>query len=136
MRTCLVLATLALPMLASAGEDPPLLVAGQKVAGTLAVGDEIPVTQLLRYRAEGLPIRGKRFRLRGRGGGRWYVGLRSYGFDGHLVLRDEGGRVLAEDDGDSSVGHARIAMDSQPADAICLIDACAAGQTGEFELEL
>jgi len=101
------------------------------------VGDEPDVeTDLLLRDHPGVAAPGKSFRIEVGAEGLYTIELRAVLFDGYLVLRDEDGHVLAEDD-DKGIGlDARIGFWLRP-DVPYRLDACAthAGR-GPFELEL
>ena len=78
---------------------------------------------------------GLRYRIEVPAGQSCTLELRSHFFDAYLVLRDEGGSVLAEDDNGLVRLQARLVIDPAEEASTYLVDACAVGGTpGAFEL--
>ncbi len=130
----LILLVAAAFLPASQEVSAPVLTVGEAVTGDITDADpQVDTGMLGRYDS---PTVGRRFWIDVEESGPCSIELRSYFFDPYLVLRDERGSVLAEDDDGLISVHSRI-----PADLVAgrryLVEACALhGQRGGFELAL
>src|SRR5689334_9440937 len=92
----------------------PVVRPGDVVLGDIADGDPVVETETLRTRYMDETVLGKAYRLEVDAAGTFTVELRSCFFDAYLVLRDEDGRVLAEDD-DGLIGQqSRLVVVARP----------------------
>jgi hypothetical protein len=133
-----VLLVLALAReLAAADADPPWLELGATITGTLGAADPTTATPRLERIFGDRPVRTKRYRLRVPDHQPCRVELRSYSFDAYLVLRDQDGKVLLEDDHGLPFEHAQVVIDAQPVGTTLLVEACALPDgSGPFEITL
>ncbi len=115
------------------------LVLDQTVSGVIEDGDPVVETETLRTRCtpECAPTVGRSYRIEPDEDGPYTIELRSDDFDAYLVLRDDNGELIAEDD-DGLVGtNPRLALPRLAAGTSYLLDACAMhGERGSFELVL
>ena len=120
------------PVAVVAEDRLPALVFDESVDGTIDDAAPVVATELL-AESSGAPTVGRSFSIEVDVEGPVTFELRSYFFDAYLVLRDEGGRVIAEDD-DGWIGtHARVVANLDA--GTYRIDACARrGERGTFEL--
>src|SRR5262245_129822 len=134
---------LASTTMASAGppslaqvEELPMLRPGCAIAGRIEDGDPVIDTGwLARHRADA-PTVGRAFRVDVSDPGPYHVELRSDFFDAYLVLRDDSGAVLAEDDDGLVVTDSLLGFEARPG-ARLRVEACALhGERGTFELTL
>ena len=126
-----------IPLLTPQDPTPlPGLPAGETIEGRVADGDGTVRTSTLDFVYRRAPTVGDAFAVEFAEGGPYSLELRSHFFDAYLVLRDEAGRVLAEDD-DGLIGrHARIAAELEPGRRYRL-EACALhGKRGAYSLAL
>ena len=109
---------------------------GEAVQGEMTGEEGAVSTPVLDARSTRAPTVGQSFLIQVDESGPYHVDLRSYFFDGYLVLRDAAGRLLAEDD-DGWIGvHARLAAELE-AGRTYRLQACALhGRRGAFELAL
>ena len=134
MRSMLV--TLLALALQAHVQEPPRLVVGEIREDEIKDGDPVVHTAALDRSYSDAPVVGKSYRIQIDSAGPYTIELRSYLFDAYLVLRDEAGDVLAEDDDGAFGNHSRITFEVEPA-AVYLVEACALhGQRGALELEL
>src|SRR5262249_17275660 len=129
------LLALALALPQNRSDETPVLRVDQTVTGEITDADSAVHTPTLDESYTDAPTAGETFRLEGGEPGTSPLELRSYFFDAYLVLRDESGTILAEDD-DGLIGtHSRIVVELEP--GIRRVEACALhGQRGAFELKL
>ena len=108
------LAALLSLVLQASAQEPPRLIVGESLEGEITDADPAVHTPTLDVRHTTAPTIGKTFLLAVDEPGTYTLELRSYFFDAYLVLRDESGALLAEDD-DGLVGtHARIVVELEP----------------------
>ena len=79
-------------------ESLPVLEVGKTVTGEITEDDPVIETEILKKGYTEAPTRGEAYRLNITTSEPHYIDLRSYLFDAYLVLRDEDGTVIAEDD--------------------------------------
>ncbi len=92
-----------------------------------------PLLDVRRYPA--VVIRGRSFRFEVPEAGTYTIDLHSHFFDPYLVLRDEQGEVLAEDDTGRTFTRARLWYDGFEAGRVYRLDACSfSGEPGPFTL--
>jgi CHAT domain-containing protein/tetratricopeptide (TPR) repeat protein len=110
---------------------------GETVVAAVEESDPVVETEALARRERASSIRGRSHRLQLDGAGAYHVDLRSHLFDAYLVLRDESGVVLREEDGGWLGSHARLSFELADASGVRVVTICAVdGRTGEYELEL
>ncbi len=141
MRLLLVQLASAIPILASmaqaqARDEPTLLVVDRVEEGVLGESASVVETETLVTRYADAPTVGMAFQIEVDETGPYTLELRSYYFDGYLVLRDAAGLVLAEDD-DGLIGrHAKLVVELE-AGLSHRVEACALHDgRGPFELFL
>ena len=119
-----------------AAEEPPLLEVGAARRGTIESTDpRVSSPALALY--SNAEVRGKAFRLRTPDRGVYHIELSSDYFDPYLVLRDEQGRVLTEDDDGWLALYPRLVVGGLPPERTFRVEACALhGETGDFEIRL
>jgi len=119
---------------AAAQQDLPVLRPGVPVLGEIMDGDPVVETETLRAGYTSAPTVGRRFRIEVDEPGTYRVELRSCFFDAYLVLRDEAGGVVAEDD-DGLVGsQAQVEFEGRVG-APVVVEACALHEgQGDFEI--
>ena len=101
---------------------PPLLEVGKTIEASIEDSDPRVETPTLRANYTEAPVVGKTYLIEVEEAGAYTIELRSYLFDAYLVLRDEAGEILAEDD-DGAVGvHARISLELDPR-SVYIVDA-------------
>lgn len=136
--------TLSIILLALAGLQgaplpepaPPLLEAGKEVEG--AIDGDAPAIETPKLAAEytKAPTVGERHRIVVENAGPHTIDLRSLDFDAYLVLRDENGAPVAEDDDGLYGSHARIVAELS-AGMEYRVEACALhGERGAYRLIL
>ena len=135
----LAAAALLIPAPAPEFQDPdilPILRVGEMAQGEITDGDEVVHTPILDASYPRKPAVSRSFAIQVADSGPYHVDLRSYYFDAYLVLRDEAGELLAEDD-DGWIGlHSRVVAELE-AGGRYLVQACAlSGGRGPFELTL
>jgi len=82
-------------------------------------------------------LRGNKFKVKVEEGGPYYLELSSYVYDTCLVLRDEGGTILAEDHDGLYGRHSRIVLEELEPDRAYFVLACSrSAGLGPFELHL
>jgi CHAT domain-containing protein/tetratricopeptide (TPR) repeat protein len=117
--------------------DPPWL-GTEKIGDAIAEGDpsiHTPALDSPNYARSGQAI-GKSYRIQVNESGLYWVELSSCFFDAYLVLREESGVLLAEDDDGLISTHARVAL-ALDAGKVYVAEACALhGGRGKFELSL
>ena len=136
MLPAIVFLSLSCPAAQQAGDASDALIVGRTIRGEITDEEPEVHTDTLDANYTEAPTVGRTFELQVEAPGLHHVDLRSYFFDGYLVLRDGEGRVLAEDD-DGGIGlHARIVAELAP-EVTYSLEACALhGQRGAFELSL
>ncbi|MFQ5749023.1 MAG: tetratricopeptide repeat protein, partial [Planctomycetota bacterium] len=114
----------------------PVLRPGQVLKGDIQDHDSLVETEFLLQKRGDAPVLGQTFLIQIGESGPYHIDLRSWFFDAYLVLRDEEGRLLAEDD-DGLIGlHSRIVTQLKQGRSY-RVDACALhGDRGAFELRL
>ncbi len=129
---------LALLTLAQGELEPPFLGLGETREARISDEDARVESPRLRGYTDFVtkPPRAQRFQLRVEQPGPYTIELVARLFDAYLVLRDESGGVLAEDDDGLLNTHARLVYALEPGRGY-LLDACALhGDRGPFELRL
>jgi hypothetical protein len=117
-------------------ENPPILGVGETMDDEVADGDPQIHTPTLDRAPPDAPAIGKSYLIEVDESGPYTIELRSYFFDAYLVLRDESGEILCEDD-DGGVGSQATIATNLEVGAICQLGACALyGGRGAFELTL
>jgi len=115
-------------------QEPPALEVGVPVDVAIADTDAAVSTPTLDANYSQAPTVGKTFRLRVAEPGAYRIELRSYAFDAYLVLRDQDGALLGEDDDGLIGAHARVVATLE-AGRDYLVTACALhGRRGAFTL--
>ncbi len=134
--SAVALALLAAPEpYAQDDEDIPVLRVGEAVQGKITNSDAPVFTETLE-RDHG-EVLGKLFLVEVEETGPYHLDLRSNAFDTYLVLRDEYGEVLAEDDDGLFWSHSRLVVEELRAGATYCVEACAKDDArGAFELHL
>jgi CHAT domain-containing protein/tetratricopeptide (TPR) repeat protein len=118
------------------GAELPALHSGESLESEITVTDPRVRTAVIAGRPADEPAIGRRFRLELDESGTYTLELRSYFFDGYLVLRGEAGEVLHEDDDGWLRSHSRITRELERGKRY-EVDACALrGGRGAFELRL
>jgi CHAT domain-containing protein/tetratricopeptide (TPR) repeat protein len=110
----------------------PAVPVGSVVRGEVAPGAEVLRTGWLMQ--HDLPTHGQRYRLQVDTSGPHALELRSDWFNAYLVLRDEAGRVIAEDDDGLVWYHARIQAELDAGAAYVLEVGAQDARHGPFEL--
>lgn len=103
-------------------EAPPSLSPGEQV--TVEVGAGSPVVESPGLKAAGAEARGVPVRLAVPEDGPYWIDARSDFFDAYLVLRDEDGEVLAEDDNGWIRHHPRLVVDRLAAGRTYRVEVC------------
>ena len=115
----------------------PVLEVGKIVTEEITEDDPVVETKILKTRHTDATERGKTYRLKLTTSGPHYIDLRSHFFDAYLVLRDEEGNVIAEDDNGLVGTHSRIVVEECKAEEEYLLNVCALyGETWEFRLRV
>jgi len=119
------------------GGDTGWLPLGETVEGDIGGSDPQVHTPRLDKDYTFAPTVGRSYHFEVDVPGTYTIDLRSYVFDAYLVLRDEAGALLAEDD-DGGVGNqARLTVRLAGSPASYVAEACALhGERGPFELRL
>ena len=114
----------------------PFLLPGETLRGEIADGDPVVRTEVIDRDHDYAPVVGRSVSFRVERAGPYHIELRSLYFNAYLVLRDEGGALLAEDDNGLVWTHARIHSERlEP--GVYVVQACAQrGERGPFELTL
>jgi len=133
LRPVVVHAVVAVAALARS--EPDVVRPGDAVEGVLADDARPVVTETLAARG-GVPVVGRAFGIEVEQPGTYRVELRSWHFDAYLVLRDAGGRVIAEDDDGLVNRHARIVAALEPGRPVEVVACALHGGRGPFELVL
>ncbi len=133
--------------IAAAQEDPPvespiavelpeypLLKVGEVLEGEITQDDPAVETEILKKGYTQARTRGKTFGIRVEETGPYHIDLRSYFFDAYLVLRDQSGAVIAEDDDGLLSTHARIVAELEAGGSYQVEASALHGQTGRFEI--
>src|SRR5262249_32687723 len=108
---------------------------GETLAGEITDADPAVHTPTLDESYTDAPVVGKTFLVEVEEPGTYTLELRSYFFDSYLVLREESGELLAEDDDGLLGTHSRIVVELEP--GVLVVEACALhGKRGAFELKL
>ncbi len=124
-----------LNLLLQEGGEVPDLTVGSVVEGVIEESDREVTTETLAAEYTDAPVRGKTYRLRVSEPGPCFIELRSYFFDAYLVLRNEDGEVLAEDDDGLLATHSRALLDEVLPEVVITVEACALhGGGGAFTL--
>jgi len=128
---------LAWPVAQQAAQDVPILRSGGTIEGEIADGDPEVHTELLTATYTQAPTVAKTFLIELEENGSYSFELRSHHFDAYLILRDNEGSVLFEDD-DGLIGvHSRIVAMELEAGVHYLLQACALhGKRGSFALRV
>jgi len=113
----------------------PQIHPGDVVLGEIVDGDPLVETVILRQYRQA-PTVGRAWRFEPAEPGTYSIELRSCLFDAYLVVRDELGNVLVEDDDGLAGSQSRVVIDAAPNVSLG-IEACALhGGRGGFELRL
>ncbi|MCE9594369.1 MAG: tetratricopeptide repeat protein [Planctomycetes bacterium] len=117
-------------------QDPaPGLKVGETTTGSIAADAPVVVTErIARAAASAFPTRGRTFAFAPESSGPRRVELRSYEFKPYLVVRDEKGAVLAEDEYSLFGILPRVVVELEAGHAYSIDAASRCGQPGEFEL--
>ena len=125
---------LALSLQTSASE-PPVLHPGDAVDGTIEETDPVIRTETLDALTEGV-VHGEVFLVARAEPGSFHVEVRSHLFDAYLIVRDEDGAPLLEDDDGLFATHSRIVVPADAPDRI-RVEVCALpGGSGSFRLRV
>ncbi len=115
--------------------DPPFLEIDHTIEASIENSDPHVQTPILANYTDALVV-GKSYLIQVDERGTYTIDLRSYFFDTYLVLRDDAGDVMAEDDDGLLSTHSRIVQTLAP-EQVYLLEACALhGDRGPFELRL
>ncbi len=129
----LALLVIGLILPQDATQEPPLLAVGETLEGEIADEDAEVHTPTLDRSYTDAPVVGKSYWIGVESAGPCTIELRSYLFDAYLVLRDEAGGILAEDDDGLLTTDSRIVVELAP--GAYPVSVCALhGQRGAFEL--
>jgi len=128
----------SLSLLIQDDSSPPVLARGQTIEDRIEQHDGPIESPRLLEAYEFAERRGRRFRIDLDRAGTFTIDLRALGFDAYLVLRDEDGKVLRENDNARGLQgtQARIVLNFQDPPATFLVDACALSGFGPFHLSL
>jgi len=108
---------------------------GESISGVIADGDQV-VTSVALDGYVNAPTVGRAFEFEVKQAGAFHVDLRSCLFDTYLVLRDDSGDIVAEDD-DGLVGtHSRVVFEAQAGQRLHVVACALHGSRGAFELSL
>ena len=122
--------------LQSPAQEPQRLLHGKSLTGEITNADPAVHTPMLDRSSTEATTVGKAFAFEIEEPGTHTIELRSYFFDAYLVLRDEHGGLLAEDDDGAPGLNSRIVR-ALEAGATYRVDVCALyGDRGSFALEL
>lgn len=92
--------------------------------------------ELERYHA-GVAVRGRLHMVQVEETGPYHIELRGYQFDAYLILRDDFGDVIAENDDGFVLSHAQLDIRELRSDMAYWLEACSVGgKAGAFELQL
>jgi len=137
LAAALVWAAVAARGAAQQAEAGPLLEPGIPVRGRVTASEPVVTTETISREYAQNPVRAKAFHVRVAEPGAYHVELRSFAFDTYLILRDEDGTVLGEDDDGLYSSHARLAVAELAPGKAYRVEACALhGEFGEFEILL
>ncbi len=116
--------------------DLPVLRVGEAATGEIVDGDAFVRTAALDMLSPEAPVRADAFRVEIAATGTYHIDLRGHPFDAYLILRDEEGAPLAEDDDALVNTQARLVVELV-AGRTYRVEACALlGLGGLFELAL
>ena len=116
--------------------DAPRLALGETVAGEIRDDDAVVRTEILLALYRDAEVVGQTFRIEVTDAGPYCIDVWGYGFDAYLVLRDESGKVLAEDDDGMAGTDARLVVELAPRMGYRLEVCALHDQRGAFEVEL
>jgi hypothetical protein len=133
MTLCVVLLTL---LLVQAPNDLSALPLGDTVEGVIEDDDAEISTKILAAGYTESTTVGKTWRVEVKKSGRYCIDFWGYGFDAYLVLRDDKGEVVAEDDDGMGGTDARLNLILDAQITYRLEVGALHGQRGEYELEL
>jgi tetratricopeptide (TPR) repeat protein/CHAT domain-containing protein len=121
----LVATVLASFIVQQSGAPSPELMFGREEESQVDEHDPVVETPTLTKSYADAPVRGKAFRLTLDDDGPVTIELRSFFFDAYLVVRDERGAIVAEDD-DGGVGtHSRVVLEPGAPPRHLRVEACA-----------
>ncbi|MHC4846353.1 MAG: hypothetical protein ACYTCU_09345, partial [Planctomycetota bacterium] len=109
---------------------------GELVEGAIVDQDPEITTDFLREGHSSAPVLAKTFAVEADRSGPHCIDVWGYGFDAYAVLRDEKGKVVAEDDDGMGGTDARLIVTLDAQISYRLEVAALHGQRGEFEVEL
>ena len=89
---------LALPASAQDADEPPILRVGEAVQGEITEFDPEVFTEVLERDYGDASVVGKLYMVQVEETGPYHIDLKSYDFDAYLILRNDFGEVLIEDD--------------------------------------
>jgi len=130
------MAATAILLLTAFAQGQGILDVGKPIEGSIDAESPVVNTPTLDANYTNAPTVGNSYRVEVSKSGPYTIKLHSYAFDGYLVLFEENGELLVENDDGLIGAHALIAIDLKP-NRQYSIHACALhGKVGEFQLEL